>query len=487
MPKEKYYVTTSIAYVNAPPHVGFAMESVQADVLARYARLQGKDVYFLTGADEHGSKVFRTAREAGIDVKKFAAGNSKLFKELKGMLNLSWNQFIRTTDQKKHWPGVFKVWNGLYKAGDLYKKTYRGLYCSGCEAFLTEKDLVKGLCPIHKKEPEVVEEENYFFRLSAYSKQLKGTLQRGEFRIVPETREHEVISLLDAGLEDVSFSRSRKKLEWGVPVPGDDEQTMYVWADALTNYISAIGYGHDEREFEKWWPADVHVIGKDILRFHAAIWPAMLMSLKLPLPKALFVHGFINVEGQKMSKSTGNVIAPEDIVSTYGADPFRYYFLREVSPTDDGDFSQVRFIERYNADLANGLGNFVARVATLLSRKSIAKDHKQTDLIVEQRIKTVQKNMDNAMKAFRFNDALAELWALISFGDSYLNEKKPWASGAFEVEKTLFSLALLMQSIAVLLEPFLPETAQKISKVISFKGKTVEIIDVPRLFPRLET
>ena len=240
------------------------------------------------------------------------------------------------------------------------------------------------------------------------------------------------------------------------------------------------------RNFEKWWPADVHVVGKDILRFHAAIWPAMLLSAKLPLPRVLFVHGFVNAEGQKISKSLGNVIAPQDIVSAYGTDPFRYYFLREISPTEDGDFSQTRFLERYNADLANGLGNFTARVATLVSKRELKKDFKLMDLIVEQRIKTVQKNIDEAMRAFRFNDALAELWELISFGDGYLNEKQPWAKQAVDVDNALFSLSVLVTSIAVLLEPFLPKTAKKISDAISLKGKMVEVKEVPKLFPRLE-
>ncbi len=484
--KETYYITTAIDYVNGPPHIGHALEKIQADALARYARLKGKQVYFLTGTDEHGQKVAQYARDAGMEPKKFAAGNSKKFKELKQILNLSWNQFIRTTDEKNHWPGVVKMWKALADAGDLYKKIYRGLYCTGCEAFVTDKDLVNGLCPIHKKEPELVEEENYFFRLSAYGKQLKNRIKSGELRIVPESREHEILSFIDAGLEDVSFSRSAEKLSWGIPVPGDPSQTMYVWADALTNYVSAVGYGRDEKEFKRWWPADVHVIGKDILRFHAAIWPAMLLSAKLPLPGTLFVHGYLNVEGQKMSKSLGNVISPADVVLKYGTDPVRYYFLREISSTEDGDFSQSRFVERYNADLANGLGNFASRIMTLVSRAPLKKDFKNMDLVVEQRIKTVQKNLDEHMAVFRFNDALAELWSLISFGDGYLNEKKPWAKDAVDIEKTLFSLSVLLTSVAVLLEPFLPETSQRISKALSLKGKFVEIREIPKLFPRLE-
>lgn len=484
--KEKFYITTAIDYVNAPPHIGHALEKIQADVCARYARQTGKDVYFLTGVDEHGLKNAKTAREAGLPVKKFVTAHARLFKDLKQSLALSWNQFIRTTDEKKHWPGAYALWRALDASGDLYKKTYRGLYCAGCEAFVSEKDLVGGVCPIHKKEPEVIEEENYFFRLSSYTKQLKQKIQTKELRIVPESRENEILSLIDAGLEDVSFSRSREKLTWGIPVPGDDTQTMYVWADALSNYISAIGYGRDMKEFGRWWPADVQVIGKDILRFHAAIWPAMLLSANLPLPKVLFVHGFVTVEGEKMSKTIGNVISPSDIISAYGTDPFRYYFLREFSSWDDGDFSKNRFIQRYNADLAHGLGNFVARVTALISKTDIQDTFKHMDLVVEHRIKTAQKNIASAMELFRFNDALTELWSLISFGDAYLNEKKPWVSQGNDSSVTLFSLGTLVVSVGVLLAPFLPHTAERISQAITIRGKKIIIKEVPRLFPRIE-
>ncbi|MCL5012143.1 MAG: methionine--tRNA ligase [Patescibacteria group bacterium] len=489
-PKEKFYVTTAIDYTNSVPHIGHMLEKIQADVIARYAHLQGKSVFFLTGTDEHGTKVYKTAQQQGILVKKFADANSKAFKELKKLLNLSWNEFIRTTDQKKHWPGVIKMWKALEQAGDLYKRTYRGLYCTGCETFLTEKDLVEGKCPIHLREPELIEEENYFFRLSAYTKTLRQKIKSKEFEIIPETRANEILALIDQGLDDVSFSRASDKLPWGIPVPGDSGQTMYVWADALTNYLSGIGYGRDTETFKKWWPADVQVIGKDILRFHAAIWPAMLLSAQLPLPKKLFVHGFINSEGQKMSKSLGNVVYPQDVVQEFGTDSVRYYFLREISPTQDGDYSRQRFVERYNADLANGLGNLVARVTgvALKFHKLIASDFKMMDLGVEQKIKTIQKSIDEAMQAFRFNDALAELWSLIAFADSYINDKKPWSTEnpAIENEKVLFNLLVLVNSVGVLLEPFMPETSKKIVKNLDLKGKEIKIKENIKLFPRIE-
>jgi methionyl-tRNA synthetase len=489
--KEKFYITTTLPYVNDAPHIGFALEIVQADVLARYMRLKGYDVMFLTGTDEHGSKIAKKAQDQGLTPKKLADKYSKQFRDLKKSLNLSWNEFIRTTDAKKHWPGVFKLWKEMEESGDLYKRTYRGLYCQGCEAFLTDKDLVDGKCSIHGREPELIEEENYFFRLSAYTKTLKAKIKSKEFEIVPEFRANEILALMEKGLEDVSFSRSSDKLKWGIRVPGDESQTMYVWADALTNYISAIGYGRDGAMFERWWPADTQVLGKDVLRFHAAIWPAMLLSAKLPLPKKLLVHGFINVGGQKMSKSLGNVVSPASLVEKFGIDPVRYYFLREISSVEDGDYSETKFIDRYNADLANGLGNLYSRVLGLALRfeRPIAANFKNMDLALEQRIKSVQKSIDEKLAQFKFNDALSELWSLVSYGDNYINDRKPWSKDNpdIENEKSLFNLLVLIQSVAVLLEPFMPETSKKITKNISLKGKTVRIGEPQRLFPRIES
>lgn len=487
--KEKFYITTSLPYVNDVPHIGFALEIIQADVIARYQKSMGNDVYFLTGTDEHGSKIVKTAKAKEISTKTFVNQNSKKFKNLKKVLNLSWNNFIRTTDQKNHWPGVKKIWQAMIESGDLYKRTYQGLYCSGCEAFLTDKDMENGKCIIHKKEPELVQEENYFFRLSAYTKVLKNKINSGELEIIPESKRNEILSLMEKGLEDVSFSRSSNKLKWGIPVPGDETQTLYVWADALTNYISAIGYGRDEKEFEYWWPADVHVIGKDILRFHSAIWPAMLLSAKLPLPKKLFVHGFINVDGQKMSKSIGNVIYPENLVAKYSTDALRYYFLREISPFEDGDYSENKFIDRFNSDLANGLGNFYARVLGIVQKNQPVKnDYKMMDLVVEQKIKTINKSIEDNMYLFRLNDAITDVWSLISFGDGYVNEKKPWSKENPEVEnqKTIYNLLIILNAIGFFLAPFLPETSKIITKSLNMKGKIVKIKKSSNLFPRIE-
>jgi methionyl-tRNA synthetase len=364
----KFYITTAIDYVNAKPHIGHALEKIQADVLARYHRAKGDDVWFLTGTDEHGTKNFRTAEIAGKTTQEFVDENSEYFKNLKDVCNLSWDDFIRTTDKNRHWPGVQKLWNKIYEAGDLYKKKYQGLYCVGCEAFVTEKELVDGKCPIHKKEPEKLEQENWFFKLSKYSKEIESKIKNDELKIIPESRKNEILSFLKSGLEDISLSRPKNYLSWGIPVPNDPDQVIYVWYDALSNYITAIEYAEESEKFKKFWPADLHVIGKDILRFHAAIWPGMLLSAGLPLPKSIFVHGFITVEGEKMSKTLGNIIDPAELSQKYGSDAVRYYLLREISTYEDGDYSKKKFEERYNADLANGIGNLVSRVATLGER-----------------------------------------------------------------------------------------------------------------------
>lgn len=487
--KEKFYITTTIPYANAPLHIGHALELVQADVIARHERQHVKKVFFLTGSDEYGSKNDRTAKEKGLTTKKFVDEMSGSAKKLKKTLDLSWDFFIRTTDKTKHHPGVKKMWLALEKSGDLYRKTYHGLYCSGCEAFLTEKDLVDGKCPEHNKEPELIEEENYFFRLSAYAKEIKKKIEEREMAIYPQWRANELLSLIDQGLEDVSFSRPKEKLSWGIEVPNDKDQVIYVWADALTNYISAIGYGRDEKEFASWWPADVHVLGKGVLRFHAAIWPAMLLSAGLELPKKFFVHGYITIDGKKISKSIGNVIDPEDVVKAYGTDAVRYYFLREVSPFEDGDFSHDRFKARYNADLANGLGNFFSRVTNVAQKFGpIKNDFAMMELSFEQKIKTVNEEVDLALQEFRFNDALAHIWGLLSLGDEYVNEKKPWESSntSAQNEKTLFNLLVLLNAVALLLEPFLPQTSKTIQQHLSLKGKTIKAKKGTALFPRLE-
>ncbi len=489
---KKFYITTAIDYVNGKPHIGHALEKIQADVLARYYRIVGNKTWFLTGTDEHGAKIVRAAEAENKSPKEFTDSVSEKFRELKQILDLSWDDFIRTTDQTRHWPGAIEIWKKLQLSGDLYKKSYRGLYCVGHEAFVTEKDLVDGKCRDHQKEPEVVEEENWFFRLSKYSDQIKEKIESGELKIVPETRKNEILGLIKQGLEDVSFSRPRKDLSWGIPVPDDPEHTMYVWCDALTNYITAIGYGQNDQlssiNYQTWWPADVHLIGKDILRFHAAIWPGMLLSVGLLLPKAIYVHGFITVEGEKMSKTVGNVIDPVELVQKYGTDPVRYYLLREIPSGEDGDFGIKKFEDRYNGDLANGLGNLVARVTTLGEKISPIDFNFKDDIEkgIDGICDEVFVNYQKYIADFRLNEGLNELWRLISFGDKYINDKKPWAITDKEGFKNVIANAgYLIGVIANLLQPFLPETAEKIQQQLKLTEHKLEIKKGGNLFPRL--
>ncbi|MCX6789678.1 MAG: methionine--tRNA ligase [Candidatus Gribaldobacteria bacterium] len=468
--KEKFYLSTSIAYTNSRPHVGFALELIQADVVARYNRWLGKDVWFLTGTDEHGSKIARKAKEEGKTPQVFCDEISAKFKELKAVLDLSFDDFIRTTDQKRHWPTVQAIWKILEAKGDLEKRKYKGLYCVGCEAFVTEKDLVEGKCPLHNKEPEIVEEENYFFRLSRYQSQLKEILEKNDIKIFPEGRKNEMLNFIKEGLEDVSCSRDSKALSWGVPVPGDESQTIYVWFEALINYLSALGYlTADDEKFKKYWPCDVHFIGKDIARFHVLLWPAILLGLELSLPKNIFIHGFITAEGQKMSKSLGNVIDPFLLVEKYGTDPVRYFLLREISPTEDGDFSYEKFEERYNADLANGIGNLLARVVTLASKISNFKfliSNQFLNSNFKTELEKTKKKYGVCLENLSFNEALGAVWELISFCDKYVNDNKPWENRDNSKE-VVGDLLLALQEIAELLKPFMPQTAKKILQQIA--------------------
>lgn len=504
-----FYITTSIAYVNAAPHLGFALETIQADSLARYYRARGFDTRFLSGTDEHGAKIVRTAASLGRPVREFVDENAAKFQALKDALNLSWNDFIRTSDQKRHWPAAQKLWMALYEKGDLYKKIYRGLYCIGHEAFVTEKDLaptsssrssdqgigaptsssrgsdrsigVNLICRDHQKAPEIIEEENWFFKLSKYAKIIESRIENNELRIVPETRKNEILALFKEGLEDVSFSRPNRDLSWGVPVPNDPTQTMYVWADALSNYLSALGYWTENDEnFKKYWPADVHLIGKDILRFHAAIWPAMLLSVGLKLPKAIFVHGHITIDGQKMSKTVGNVIDPFELAAKHGSESVRYYLLREIPSGEDGDFSYAKFEERYNADLANGLGNFAARVLAMAEKLGEIKTGKLAKP-ADKKIKETHQAVEEAIENFKLHEALAAIWGLIHFGDNYVNENRAW-----ENPESVYTLVAILDNVAVLLKPFLPEASAKITGAIQWSSKeALRVSKIGNLFPRL--
>ncbi len=467
-------MTTAIPYVNASPHIGQALEFVQADVIARYHRLLGDDTRFLTGTDENAHKNYLVAKEQNIPVEDFVEKHTNEFLGLLERLQISNDDFIRTTDQRRHWPGVYEFWQKAIENGDIYKKKYEGLYCVGCEAFVTGKDLKEGLCPVHQKPPEKVSEENYFFRLSKYQKELEELISTDELRVIPESRKNEVLSFIRSGLEDLSISRDRKRVPWGIPVPDDSSQTIYVWYDALTNYISALGYGsEDESLFDKYWPANVHVIGKDIVRFHAVYWPAFLLSAGLPLPKQILVHGFFTVEGQKMSKTIGNVLNPIEIIDEYGTEALRYYLLKRGALFTDGDFSVKRFEEIYNADLANGLGNLVSRVAKLCEKSKLK-------FVLSEPRSCIKEN--EKLDAYKFNEALEEIWKKIAKLDKFIDEKKPWELKSAKLRDVLSFPIEEIRKIGVLLEPFLPETAKKIQK--RFAGP--EIRSAEPLFPRIK-
>jgi methionyl-tRNA synthetase len=480
--KKKFYITTAIDYVNAPVHLGHSLEKVQADILARYHRVLGEDVFFLTGTDENAQKNVLAAEKEKISPKEFVTQNANFAKNLWKKFNISFDYFIRTTNKRIHWPGVKKLWIKCKEAGDIYKKSYTGFYCTGCEAFLKEKDLKDGLCPYHLKRPERVSEENYFFRLSKYQKELEKIIEKDEIEIFPKERKNEVLSFIKSGLEDFSISRPKERMKgWGIPVPGDRSQIIYVWFDALTNYISAIGYGRDEKEFKRYWPADLHIIGKDILKFHAIYWPAMLLSAKIELPRKILVHGFITVAGQKMSKSLGNIINPLEIIEKYGADSLRYFLLRESSPFEDLDFTFEKFEKRYTSDLAAGLGNLTARIITLAKRFKIfpfsEKKLKKKDQRLKKEIESTSKKYKKALEEFKFNEALVSIWDLIGFCDKFIEKEKPWKKRKGE-EELIGNLLFSLSQIAKFLEPFLSQTSEKIKEQI--KGKKIE-----HLFPRV--
>lgn len=486
MDKEFIYITTSIAYVNAKPHIGFALESIQADVLARYWRGQGKKVYFLTGADEHGSKNYQTAQAAGLSVQKFVDQNTAQIRALKDLLNLSTDDFIRTTDQQRHWPTVIEMWKRLESKGDLTKETYTGWYCVGCEAFLTSKDLIDNKCPYHNTALEEIKEENYFFNLGRYRPQIIKLIKSGELEIIPAKRQNEILNILTAGYDRVSFSRPREKLSWGIPVPGDPGQTMYVWCDALTNYISALDFvGHSE-VFENFWNHGyvTHIIGKDILRFHAAIWPAMLLSAQVKLPDRILVHGFITSEGRKMSKSIGNVVDPFAAVAEYGADPMRYYLLKEIPTQDDGDFSQSRFEEIYQADLANGIGNLFSRVTNMVNQY-LGGRIDQTEPNGGHNWERIEAYVQNC----EFDRALAELMIIVNEINKLIDDHQPWQLAKSDqpadrelLVEVLTQATLGLKELGRHLSWFLPVTGKKIVDHLSWPT----ITKADPLFPRRE-
>ncbi len=475
---KKFYITTTLPYVNADPHIGFALEIIQADVIARYHESLGEKVFFNTGVDEHGLKIYRKAKENNLSPQEYCDIYAKKFDDLKQALNLNYNNFIRTTDEH-HIKSAQEFWKRCFKNGDIYKKNYKVKYCVGCELEKTDSELENGKCPIHpNQEIEIIEEENYFFRYSKYQKQLLDLYKKNKNFVVPESKLNEIKLFTEKGLEDFSVSRLLEKMPWGVPVPNDEKQVMYVWFDALTNYITCLGWPENVKNFKEFWPG-LQVAGKDNLRQQSSMWQAMLLSADLPTSKQIFIHGFVTANGQKMSKSLGNVVNPFDLVAKYGTDAVRYYLLREVTPTEDGDFTYEKFEQRYNSDLAGGIGNLVARTLGIYNKISNPKSQisiKLKNYKLQKKIKEVRKKYKLAIKSFKFNEALISVWEIIAFCDKYINDEKLWETHNLKVINDLF---YAIKEIGILLESFLPETAGKIKMAIEAKTS-------PNLFPKIQ-
>jgi len=479
----KFYVTTAIPYVNAAPHIGHALEFVQADVIARYHKLLGDETLLLSGGDENALKNVQAAEKAGQDVQTFIDTNSILFENLAKDLHIHFDVFQKGSNPAHH-KASQELWKRCYASGDIYKKTYTGLYCVGCEMFYEKDELNEnGECFEHPgKRLDIVSEDNYFFRLSKYQVQLEELLLSGKLSITPSNRINEMLSFIRSGLNDISISRSNERAKnWGVIVPNDETQKMYVWFDALNIYQSGIGFNSDEEKYKKWWPADVHVLGKGILRFHAIYWPAFLLSAKLPLPKSLFVHGYFTVNGQKMSKTLGNVVNPHDMIIRFGPEALRYYLLKDISSTGDGDFSEDKLKEVYNADLANGLGNLVARVARLCENANFMNMIPSSNYAPEL---SEYPEYLKALAQYRFNDALFYIWQKIGSVDAYISQEKPWELLKQinpKVKDVLAHAVNEIIDIAYLLAPFMPET----SKTLLEQFQVAQIKAQKPLFPRI--
>ncbi len=475
--KGSFYITTAISYVNGAPHLGHAYESILTDVMARFKRLDGYDVMFLTGTDEHGEKVAKTAAENGVTAQEFADQNAAKFVEMTKLLNISNDDFIRTTEDRHH-KASQALWQKLEENGDIYLGKYEGWYSVREEGYFTEDELQTDPTTGDKLSPNGtpvawVEEESYFFRLSAYTDKLLAYYKENPEFIQPDTRRNEIMAFVgqEGGLRDLSISRHKDRLHWGIPVPGNEDHVMYVWLDALTNYITALGYPDIEADtYTQNWPANYHVIGKDITRFHTIYWPAFLMAANIDIPKTVFAHGFINVDGTKMSKSIGNVLSPSGMVETYGLDQIRYFLMREIPHGQDGNFSHEQAITRMNADLANGMGNLAQRTLSMVYKNCDAKIPDNADMTEDDRALLAQINdcHEKAMKkveAFKIHRALEEIWRGVSAANGYIDAQEPWSLKKENPERmkiVLYTLAEAIRRLAIMIQPVTPSAAGKI-------------------------
>ena len=475
----KFYITTAIDYPNNRPHIGTAFEKIGADVQARFQRMEGESVHFLMGNDEHAAKVDQRAEEMGQDTQSYVNGMAVQFKEVWKNLDVSNDDFIQTSEQR-HKLGCQQFLQRVYDAGDIYKSSYEGMYCEGCEDFKTERDLVDGKCPDHSTRPiKHLQEENYFFALSKFQDRLLSFYADNPRFIQPETRRNEILNLVKSGLQDVSITR--RGLKWGIDVPFDSQQKIYVWFDALLNYITAIGYGSDEDRFRKWWPAEVHVIGKDITRFHCALWPAMLMSAGIPLPRRVFAHGFVYQKGEKISKTLGNIVDPIDLSERFGSDAFRYYFMRECPFGDDGDFTYDRFTALFNSDLANNLGNLYSRTVNMCQRyfdgeltetAGLAQSLERSEIYASVNMVEVIEQIIQHMESCEYHLVLTKIWQqILDPANRYIEQQKPFElakSDLSSCKRVLVNLVSVLGVAAILIKPFMPRSGNRVYHTFNY-------------------